>query len=356
MKAIVHIGMPKTGTTAIQNWLNLNAKDLLRQGVLYDRIYMPNVNQYISHVELHLAQMSQARRLVRNKQTRGNYNIETREDQKRVVEEFEERLQIVLEQNKTADRFVFSSEQVGIGTRKQTEARAMNRWIRKFFDDAHYVVYFRRQEDLIASNYVQALRRGQSKTFLEYCREKKQVDHGEVARHFMFAAGVRNVTVRLTEPDVLANGDVISDFADICGISMDGLQTPPKSNESLSAAAAEVLRHINERIPTFDGPTRNPLALRAARVLGELSDGGAKLVPPDSVQAEIRAQNEAANRRIRDLWFPERPELFPERPSKPALTTADPDEVAEVARKLRNRIGRTIEPYLDDLLKARSTS
>ena len=37
MKAVIHIGMPKSGTSTIQAFLGMNAAALSRQGVLYDR-------------------------------------------------------------------------------------------------------------------------------------------------------------------------------------------------------------------------------------------------------------------------------------------------------------------------------
>ena len=37
MKAVIHIGMPKSGTSTIQAFLDMNRDALSQRGVLYDR-------------------------------------------------------------------------------------------------------------------------------------------------------------------------------------------------------------------------------------------------------------------------------------------------------------------------------
>ena len=350
MRAIVHIGMPKTGTTAIQTWLAANADGLLRQGALYDRVALPGVRQYVAHVELQLAQLTALGEVTRSRQSRATYGIATLDDQRAVVDRFAEGLAAARDRAEGADRMLLSSEQIGATTDSPAAARALHDWLGGFFDRIDYVMYIRRQEDWLASNYPQTLRRGATHGFGAYVAGRRKINYMRVARHFLAAAGDDAVTIRLCEPDDLAGGDVVTDFAGVCAIDPTPLGRPPRSNAALSAAACEVLRRLNAILGPRGSAPDGKLLSRAKSALNGLDDRSPPLVLPEAERAAVRKVNARSNARLCSRFFPDRAELFPARAASPGVAQAAPDDIARVAEALHAKLGRALRPHLEALV------
>ncbi len=88
MRAYLHIGLQKTGTTSIQGWLADNAAGLAAQGVVYDRLSLLDVPWRRAHVELTLCQFAEMGQLVKDRVVRRKFGFETLDEQKAVAERY----------------------------------------------------------------------------------------------------------------------------------------------------------------------------------------------------------------------------------------------------------------------------
>ena len=319
MRAIVHIGMPKTGTTSIQTWLDLNRTALAARGIAYDRLALDDVPaQPPSQVEVGLCGLTEAGLLVNNSEVRRAYALTSLADQAAFCAEFEPRFarSVRAAEDAGAQAYVISSEHIESWTERAEEVAGLDRFLGRYFAEVTYIVYIRRQEDWLLSYYTQALRRGDGLSLAQYIERWKACGFAGRLDVWARALGRERLSVRLMERDALVGGDLLEDFARALGTNSAALRRPYRRNTAMSAIAAEFLLLLNRATPPFvdEGRRRNPLVNGVAARLTALSARGPKLaLSPEQAQA-IRDANAADNARIRDAWFPDRPALFAEKP------------------------------------------
>ena len=333
MRAVFHLGLPKTGTTSIQQFLKANAEALSARGVAYEYVPSDLAPNQISQVELGFPQFARLGEPIPDPAIRGHYRIQDLDAQRAAGEAYERRFAEAV-QARTEPLYLMSSEHVGAWTRTPAHAAALDDFLSAHFDDVRYVMYVRRQEDWVLSNYSQALRRGGHKTLGEFIRGFPGTGYMERLKAWLEVVGHDRFTLRLLEPDKLAGGDLVSDFARAVGFDPDGLPRPPRENESLSAAAAEFLRVANATLPlrVDGGRRRNPLMQGVQDRLTRWYADQPKLRLNAEQVARIRARNAEENAWICRTFFPGRAELFPPKPPREGEPDAGPtpEEVARV--------------------------
>ena len=125
--------------------------------------------------------------------------------------------------------------------------------------------------------------------------------------------GLERVELRLFEKAELAGGDVISDFCAAAGIETDGLNWPPRVNESLSRRAIAFLRWCNRRLETLATPGSNTharLSRLSRGIAGKLLNTGPQMEMTATDRDRILARCADSNERLRQWFFPERETLF----------------------------------------------
>lgn len=333
MKAVVHMGLPKTGTTSLQVWLRRNGRALQERGVSYNRLHLPDMKRRQANVELGIGQVHEAGILHPHTQTRRYYGLTDMSAQSKVaatyLAHFQRRVKKI-----GGDFWVFSSEDLGSLTKSPEMAAALDRWMKHTFDEVHYVVYLRRQEDMLLSRYSQVLRHGDTRTLDQFVSANANLDYHAVPNALSEGVGRDRFSLRLLEPDFLTDGDLIADFAGVAGFDHRNLVTPPRRNEAFSVPAAEFMRQANLRWPVSD-----PSFQRPTPILRHMSNRLTRHYPEfrklrlTQTQIDlIRAENSESNGALRAAYFPERDDLFPAKPKLAEDAPGNDPTPAEMAR------------------------
>lgn len=333
MQAIVHIGAPKTGSSTIQEFLFNNTRALAAQGFRFHR----NVEGRGSQFEYPLAALASIDKLLPGTEEQTRYSSTDRATHQATGAAIETEL-AANRATWTEPVAIFSSEHIYPWMKSVKAMKALDCIFTRHFDQVSYILYIRNQEDLIVSEYSEILKRGSNQRLQGLIDQRTiSLDHEPRIRMWVEAVGRDRFDLRLLDPTYLKDGDLLTDFAAACGFALDGLEIPPRVNESLSAPAAECLRSLNERIPQLLYTGRhNPLRLGLVAQLMQLTpDDAPKLALSPDQRVQIMQGVGEANERLRADFFPDRPSLFSpsnERPLPPR------DEVLEQAMDLATRI------------------
>ena len=331
MKAIIHIGMPKVGSTSIQGWLKLNGTAISEQGTLYIRM-RPNQSP---NRELEYLSFVKSGTDLRTKKVRNIIRPERAQALPDYVEKFSATLDQHLETD-TYSQYVASAEQLFRLT--ETQIAALHQFLSVRFDSIEYICYLRRPEDWILSQYSQSLRSGSTLTLDAYIDANPSiVDYFPQLKLWSDVCGASTMNVRLLDPEMLVGGSLLSDFA--AQIGSDPLATPPRLNESLSAEHGEYGRLIN--VALQEKPELDKGSRRLRRIimteLTALSAGAPKVRLTAALLQKIKEASVAPNEEIRRAFFPNQTTLYPEAEHQPvtdALTKLTPERAVEIGLDL----------------------
>lgn len=237
MKLILHIGAPKTGTTAIQAVLRLN-KDIIETAggffldadarALTTRYANPG-NRLVLQERLRHGDMATAEAWSEGQWTWFESEIDRRRPDFAVV---------------SSEHFINS--------------RHFDQMLQRFrirFAEVVAIGYVRDPVDLYPSGLDQRIRGGASLTQLPTPRDFPYGVDRKLKR-VRALIGAENLIVRNFARGNLRDGDVGADFLDVFGAAagapLSGAQTPPRQNDSMCAAAALWLLSVNGQIDYLD--------------------------------------------------------------------------------------------------------
>ena len=355
MKAVVHLGLAKTGSTSVQQWLLWNTAALSARGIAFDCSEPPECSQDKEFQGLAITARELCGKMTGDSTLKRSQGIHDRAAQRAFAERYSAFFADLVRSH-DEDTFVISCEYLGMNTRDVREATIIHNWLGNHFDEVRYVMYLRRQEEWLASSYCERVKRGSTKTLDDLVASSAAQDWHHRAAIWAGAAGQDAVDVRLLEDDVLGKDGLIGDFARIIGTTPEGLAPAERVNESLSAPAAELLRVLNDTIPHTNkaGTKVNPRKRRLRSILFAQDLDMPKVRLDPAQVATVRAANAASNERLRAAFFPDRQELFPPRPEGTGAHRAQtPADVAVVAGNLiteidrRRRKAKTAPPRAD---------
>jgi hypothetical protein len=328
MRAVVHIGTEKTGTTTLQEFLHRNRERLRKQGVLFTQSAGKRNNQQIA-----VAAYSPDRRDDATIRL-GIDNVKVlRAHQTRVIDDLAGEIA-----SHDGDRVLVSSEHLQSRLRNPEEIRGLEDILSSLgLREIEIIVYLRDPREVCRSLYASAIAMGstmrqppapETPYFEIICNHRRTLENWAA----VFGADV--VRPRLYEQGSWVGGSLIEDFCLAAGIEFDDeFVVPPARNESLSHLGLEVLRRINAQIPRISKGHFN--RSRAALVaLVRTHCKGASYVPgPEIVEAYHQHFN-SSNEWVRKHYFPERKELFPARSTAVATTVqaseGELDDLAEL--------------------------
>ena len=289
----LHVGMPKTGTTFLQQLLVKNRPRLEREGMCYP---------CFSDIFPHLPTNRNAFFLSRKK--------ESQADVARALERVNQLAQ-------THSQVILSNEHIW-------RYRA---WDPAFWEmlarnispdvDIRVIVYLRRQDQYMYSQYAQVVKtmietpQFRTLTFADYYREfalleEPDEDYAATLDVMAAAIGADHITVRVYDRELLeADGGITADFLDVLGLrEVDDWEMPSrKLNPSLRDSVLETKRLLN-RNPDFNAPgpkVEDPYTKILTRVQADMAaEGliGSRTGFPTELRSEIIEHFSEGNARI----------------------------------------------------------
>lgn len=221
--AYLHIGTHKTGTTAIQEFLDLNQKSFLKNGFLIPTMYKNAVGQRNLH---HYIAINFGF---------GKYNIEPNPGKvyKTIIDELE---------RVGKDKLILSSE-IFLESATPYKIRALKELFNNF--NVKIIIYLRRQDHMIESVYGQTVKDGGC---VKFKGEKSyRLDYYEILMQWAEVFGHNNIIVRAYEREQFVSFSLFADFLSILEIENNNEYVSPQKdlNPRLSLNCQEFKRLIN---------------------------------------------------------------------------------------------------------------
>jgi hypothetical protein len=217
-RLLLHAGLPKTGTTSIQQFLARNSSELRERGFFYERI--PGRREP-NHNLLAMAFRNRVQRIYRPRY--GNDHARLQRDSMQAWHD----LRTVFDQS-GCDTLVVSGEFFTSASTDQL-ADHLGEMFAGF--DVTSIFYLRRPSAHFAS-VAQQIVKGSNE--LRYVRRRHRSE--------MLSAwsGISDVLVRDFTREALIDGDAALDFSTAIGLDTDGLEQPKPRNETISAESMEL--------------------------------------------------------------------------------------------------------------------
>ncbi|GGW92577.1 hypothetical protein [Alteromonas halophila] len=211
-RLLLHLGPPKTGTSAVQSWLLKNRSMLRRSGIEYPQHHFDE-----------------------NGISSGNFTV--------------------LLSNTGDDKWAFDDDKasrlVGDFARSDDKTLLLSSehffyslpWLFSRFPLAHYIFYIRHPLSLLESNYHQHVKRHRAD--YEFLQQDKATFEqlsavSDIARQFSVS-----VTYRYLERSLLVNGSLIDDFLSLMSLSSESADKSKKVNTQYRSGALELMRVCN---------------------------------------------------------------------------------------------------------------
>ena len=229
-KIYLHIGLHKTGTTTLQNFLSRNKKVLLNYGYLYPESGMT----YFGHHNLPW----QVRPDPRFSNKHGTW-----QDLHAEIE------------SKSVNNIILSSED--FESLPPDSIEKVRQELQPY--ETQLIVYLRRQDSLIQSMYTQLIKGGHRGTFSNFLREAKNVN-SKLSQRFQFdlhlkpwtdCFNIDNVIVRPLEKQQLHDRHICWDFLNniqLLKYDREKFTKPQELHGSPSHETLEILRYVSNTL------------------------------------------------------------------------------------------------------------
>lgn len=243
----LHIGMPRTGTTVLQNFCADNQEELNRQGYCYPIMSF----QYRNASQLRTAHFM--------------FGRVTDEDGKRDIEKenqyFKEGFQRLYEAFQTYDNVILSDEGLwNCGFRDEISV-----WekIKREMDENQFttkvIVYLRRQDDFLYSWWSQRIKEGLYKECVLSWKEMTEqlpivhLDYCEMLKNISEYIGKENLIIRRFDKEYFVGNSIYKDFIHVIGMEYsDSFVVRQETlNRSLTKNNTEIKRILN-KLPDLD--------------------------------------------------------------------------------------------------------
>lgn len=330
----IHIGMPKTGTTSIQQYLHDNRILLRRSGYV-----VPLCPGRTNHRNLTVYALPDDS-AVTIRRAKGLTSIEA---VARFRKSFVTKLAAEARGWKADQSIVLTGEHMIFLTQEEEFTRLKELLAVMGDRPVQVIIYLRRQDEFYVSLYAQFIKNGGSAPWCDLGDDVNSAAIGneiaatlfhydKVIANWSAAFGADNVRVRVYERRQLVREDVVADFLSVLQCDQLSASAPTiRTNRSLDARTLEYLRRMNVLLPrTMIGADRRRSALITA--LEQISNGvGIRMRQSTAVKFLDRYREGNASiakrylGRCDGMLFQEGPRNEPEQP--PYLSIDDSIEI-----------------------------
>ena len=329
MRAIIHIGCVKTGSSSVQGFLQDNRALLGEQGVLYPQTPLQPPLAWAPRTH-HIAL---ARHLALGR-PQGDFLNPLRRELAAAG----------------CRAFILSEELFSELMRTPAQLQRLHDFLQALgCDEVRVVVWLRECGAMFASLCSQQLKNGRPEWFhlmppaaLPHFRFL--MDYRALLTRWAGIFGREALEVRLFERECWPQGELLRDAAAAFGLRWDErFVLPPHLNESFNLLEMEVLRVVNHLLPGSEREETQPTApLRdlMRRHVSVLDDPALRFAPPAAVTRAWREWAAEGNEWVRAQFFPARPALFAARggqtgnPALPALPAEGWEALGRVLAQL----------------------
>jgi len=239
MRLIFHIGMPKCGTSTVQNVLSSYPEILMENGILY-----PNFDRFReTYMNLRHHSTGNGNPFVYILNGQKDPEVAPNLRAKKVFEDFRDQIksanpEMIVISHEDMIGFPISfmieiAESIGLGV-----------------DDIEVVMHIRRHESWIASDYQQHIKQLRSCASLEehVGNRLHVVQFGTIARRFSQRLGHKKVHIRLLDRDIKTK-NIVHDMFAMLGYPIDSLATVEiyNGNEGVLGSYIPILRSANKK-------------------------------------------------------------------------------------------------------------
>lgn len=341
MRAYLHIGTEKTGSTTIQAFLNDARQELADKS-----IFVPASLGQINHRKLPVF----AYPAEFQDDFTSSEGINDAERRLSKVAEWKDQFQSEVEQaqKRGLDTIVLSSEHLQSRLSAPVSVAALRDYLLGLVKDIKVVLYIRHPYATAVSLFSTAIKTG-SKIDTMFTPNTPYIEnlvhHKNTIERWGDVFGYDNLTVRIFEREALVNHSLIEDFQVQCGVAQPLNFDAAPQNETLNALGLAILRKINELdvpMESFERPYKARDAL--VQLFEENFSKGTLYQGSAQSLEEFEEYYAASNEYVRKEFFPYRERLF-----KPfRFKTGDhdnSDHVEQIARFLaklwvEGRLGR----------------
>jgi len=302
VKAIIHIGAEKTGTTSIQQFCAMNRAHLADEGILYPVSLGASNHMRLTAYALNDDKIDDVRLTVGP----------SSRDQ---VDSYRDRLRgslaAEIEQAGENSTLILSNEHLQSRLIEQEEVDRLRDFISPLVDRTQILIYIRRQDRVAVSYYSTRLKADLDLEgpLFPTCAADAPLpdyyDYDRMLRRYEATFGRENITVRIFEPAGATGWDLLRDFREQCDIpeSNDYL-IPSRENQSLSELGIRFLRRFNKQAPRFVEGRLNPYRAEIIDATGRCFSGPGPEVRRLDAEAFYR-HFEEGNEAINSRYFPE---------------------------------------------------
>jgi len=305
MKCYLHIGVEKTATKTLQEFLYLNAPQLAQFGYAYTK-GMGLTNNILLPVIAYDSTRRDEFTRSRNIST----DNELRICQSEIKRELREEIQSI-----SGPNVVFSSEHIQSRlTRKRELIRLRETMLELGVKTFRIVVYLRNPAELASSLYSTGVRYGSTlrapppptnEYFSHICH------HENTLKAFGSVFGTSALIPRLFEPGEYKNGSIIEDFvASIDAPWSKNYTIPQNLNQRISALGLQLLGRLNRVCPAENDYNYGNLSRDELIMLFESSFNAGPYEMPEELRRNYDATFQESNEWVRKNWFPSRDSLF----------------------------------------------
>jgi hypothetical protein len=308
LKAIVHIGTEKTGTSSIQSFLYKNRRELVRQGYHFIQSAGKTNNWMLPAF---CSEENRFNDFYRNQSVETDQQLE--KFKKKFLGEFESELRSVA---KNVHTIIISSEHFHSRLQSDKEMSNVQQFLSKYFDEVKILCYVREQATTCASWYSTSMKSGSTYSFYEFVRrckpESYYFNYFNMLANWERYFGFESLQVALFSPDRFLNGDLLDDFSARINPALVGNLDKAfrAANVSLSPMGQALNRALNIALPlSIEGVDLSEVRNKCKEIIAQHLAGKGQQIDLAWRKA-IYDSFIDSNEKLRERYFPTSKTLF----------------------------------------------